>query len=331
MQGPPILRPYDPNTPTRDEYAKSLNEADQEEFARMQHMAGLFDPMGVQQFRVISDIIIIVGGWASVTLEVFTRKEFGERYFTPLRFMLGLVVLGVYSFVIGLSSLVSASFGGEGSWGPLLFPLFILAYFIVGLLHQFDIFYRNNYTNQLWYSKSFGVSRFSRFIGRRLGPLPPLDDWSIFLYVEPIGCFLLGWTLALFGNLGVLPTGELGTWIVFASAALLFKNQMLHAKERDEILNMNDARIKAMYLQTSARGAPKEQTAGYVAVNLPQALDKDRDGLPDVFETPLIQPEATTATNPQASILAAARAATLRQGGQAATSPQPGSDGEVKP
>lgn len=331
LKGPPILNPQDAES--RDEYAQSLSQADQEEFARVQHIAGLFDPLGVKQFQVITDLLIIIGGWASVSLEIFTRKEFGERYFTPLRFMLGLAVLGLYVFIAGLASAASAAFGGQGSWGPLLLIVFIGLYFIGGLLHQFDIFYRNHYTGQLWYSQSFGVSRFSRFIGRRIGPLPPLDDWAIFLYIEPFACFLVGWTLTMFATLGVLPTGELGNWILFASVALLFKNQMLYNKDRDELLNMNDARIKAMFLQASTRGAPKEQTAGYVAPPLPQAVDRDKDGVPDFLEA-LPAPANGEAVNRQAAILERARAKTLRRNGETTPSPvakDGDSDGEVKP
>lgn len=286
-----------------------MRQADQEEYARMQYLSGLIAPGMVQQLRVLTDIAVIVGGWASISLEVFLRKDFGERYFTPLRHFLGLFVASSFYIVAGLFYLLLSRFAPPpheySTREPAVYFLFVLAYFVFGFWHRFDIWYRNNYENQPWYSRSFGISRpFRRFIGYRFGPLPPLDDWFIYQYIEPGVCFLLGWIMALLGYLTGAPLYTLGLWFIVASFALFAKNQMLYYKERDLFLNMSDSRIMSMNLVASARGAPKEETAGYTVVTLPRALDSDGDGLPDAMQpppapahTPMIDLQAILAAN----------------------------------
>ena len=330
MTGPPILNLHDPKAAQpRDELLQSVREADREEHARMQYLAGLAAPGMVQQLRVLTDIAIILSGWASVTLEVFLRRQFGERYFTPLRHFLGLMVLLVFGSGVSLFTMLTLSGAAPQQAARALFSSsvlgwFAVAYFIAGLIHRFDIWYRNHYEDRLWYSKSFGISWLNFLVGFRLGPLPPLDDWFIYLYVEPGACFLAGWLLWILGTTDVEPTGPLGSWFMLASFALFAKNQMLYYKERDKFLNMNDSRIEAMYLIASTRGAPKEETAGYVVVSLPQSLDRDRDGVLDMLAQSAL-PVSAAATD-AAPDIQARLAATLRPA-QPASSPGDGQEG----
>ena len=261
--------------------APGLGAGDAAEMARLQKLQDAVAPGFFQYQRFLEEVAIIVGGWASITLEVFTRKDFGERYMTPFRLMLGAVVYGVYASIFGGLEVASSLAAGRGVPGDAaMLVLFFLLFMIAGAVHLFEIFYRNHYTDRVWHSRSFGVAwPFRRLLGYRLGPLPPADEWFIYLYAEPWAWFLLGGLLVIGGL--VFPTYAVGQWIVLASLALFTKNQLVYTQERDQELNLSDAQIEAAARRASADGAPMEATGGYKVITLPRAVDANRDGTPD--------------------------------------------------
>src|SRR5262249_22596345 len=145
-----------------------------------------------------------------------------------LRLMLGAVVYGVYAAVVGGFDVVRVLLTPPAQrtlpGNAIVLFLFFLLYLVAGVIPPFEIFYRIHYTDRVWHSRSFGIAWwFRRLLGFRLDPLPPVDEWFIYLYAEPWAWFLIGGLLVLLGI--VLPTYLLGEWVVLASLALFTKNQ----------------------------------------------------------------------------------------------------------
>lgn len=255
----------------------------------------LGNSQAMQLLVTIQSIIMLVGSWGSISLEVFSRHSFGERYLTPLRVFLGFVVMMI--FTLGLSAvgaLITSGIPQQGlapnSTGRqfLVMLMFAAAYVGMAFWHLFNNFYRSNYTNDVWHSQSFGIPRLEWLLGARIMALPPINDWHLYLYIEPALWFLAGNLLLLFGQF--LPTGTLGRWVLFCSFVLLIKNQIVYYREREQQLDLMDAQIKAANTTASARGASKRDTAGVSAIVLPRAVDRNRDGKVDVMSTPTITP-----------------------------------------
>jgi hypothetical protein len=243
-------------------------------------------------------LVLIFGGWASVTLEVFSRHRFGERYVTPFRLALGTLIYGAYIALFGGIEIITyfSILQDRPSLTALerlrLLPgntivlvLFLGLFLLVGALHSFDIFYRNTYTEELCHSKSFGVPWGARwFLGRRILDLPPLDEWFVLAYVEPWVWFLLGgalmWASQVFPFIYLL-----GQWFLLASLALFAKNQILKLQAHERDLDLMDAKIVVAARRLSAQGAPSTETGGYKVMTLPRGLDRNQEGQADALST----------------------------------------------
>lgn len=280
-QGQPVDAGGQGEEPPRDEYARHLSAADQLEYARFQQVSGVLTPALAQQTRIFIDVLLILGGWASVTVEVFFRRSFGTRYFSPMRYGLGATLLGAYIF----ATLLVSALGQGGTFSFWVLVGFLLVYLARGAYLRFDAWYRDTYDPDPWHSKSFGSSGlFRRLEGKRYRKLPAVDEWFIYRIVEPCVCLFAGWVLFVLGVIG-LPTLALSNWLYFAGFALLFRNNALYMQSNEKARDLADARIEAMFMSATARGATPPPT-GYTPPRLPVALDRDRNRVPDALEAP---------------------------------------------
>lgn len=273
-----MSNPFD-NYKSRHEYANSLSADDQGEYSRWQWvMYQIGAERRMQKFRWITDLFIVLGSWASVTIEVFIRKDFGERYLSAYRLQLGFIVLGVYTLLLWMFPVLSLFYRPVDEqyfpWElvPLLF--YIPVYLVAGRWHRFQIWYAEMYEGRMEYSRSIGRSLwFASFLGKRSGVLPPIDEYFLYQYVEPGVCFVIGWVLLLLGmvSLQAIPTQPLGQWIMLASVALWFRNSVAISQEREEAQNLNDAHIRASFMARASQGQAPETLAGYRQPPLPAA------------------------------------------------------------
>jgi hypothetical protein len=253
--------------------------------------------------RLARELIIELFSGNTLTLEVFTHHSFGERYLTPFRLVQGACVYGVYSLFFGGLDLIRFFFTPpERRTAPgtvIVLLLFFLAYLFLGVYHRFEVFYRNTYlTDEVPHTRFFGVIwPLLRLVGLPAAPLPPVDEWFLYRYVEPWAWFLFGGSLMFISTVAVdmpdsLPgvgamraVGAIGLWVVLASVALFVKNQAIYQQERGRELNLRDARIEAAARRLPAQGASMEAVGGYKVVTplprLPRAVDTNQDGIPD--------------------------------------------------
>lgn len=78
--------------------------------------------------------IHFIMGWFAVTLEVFLRRDFGERYFNRVNFFAGLIVL--LGFNVGQNTIGGVwQQGEEPTWKESMMWIFLLAYVGFSIIH----------------------------------------------------------------------------------------------------------------------------------------------------------------------------------------------------
>lgn len=205
-----------------------------------------------ETFSLIFNTSVAVLDWFCTGAEVFLRYDFGERYLSPIRLYLAYSIMLLFPLVPMIA----------GARTRLYWFIFV-AFIGLGIYHRFRIWQRER-QGIAWHSRSFGVSWLSKVL--------PVDDWTLYRYVEPGICLLLGAIVWRYVN------GVVGAWLTINGFVLLIKNYILYFQHRERILDMIDARIEASYMQNIMAGAPKQQTAGYSMVRM--AMPKDLPALP---------------------------------------------------
>ena len=219
--------------------------------------------------RGLEQIVRLILGWSSVTLEIFIRTDFGSRYLTMGRLIMGWVSMQVFFFFY------EGSFTGmKGTTSPhqFLLIIYILAYIGFGVFHSYRI-HQRTILNRPWYARSFGSSRLSRLMSIpafRIGSLRiAIDEWALYRFVEPALCFLL---VAL-----IFPYSATRAWLIWAACAMALHNAMLYSSLRQPVTDSEDAAIEQEAHETG------QNIKGYMAIpqNRQPARDSLETGIPE--------------------------------------------------
>lgn len=183
-------------------------------------------PLGMLGFAVTQYLTSI----ASYSVEVFFRRQFGERYFNAAAFWPSVALYWlIYSF-----------FGGAS---PYMLP-FGVAYTLMGFAHLIYIFWRSRMKEQLWHSYAVGISWLTPITGVirhytwRNCPFPNNTQ----RFVEPL--IVLAFAYAL------QPVDLwLGAWLAAAGMSLSAKEFIRATLQRNAELNQIDAYIEGMVTQ----------------------------------------------------------------------------------
>jgi len=231
----------------------------------------------------------------SITLEPFLRKDFGERYFTVLKFLLSGCIFTAYfvsaaglSFTLAqyysypqfsFSGYTTANSGLSGMYNIIawMYILFILAYFILGLVELKNNFNRNK-SGQRWHTYNSGTSRFlgfqiatdrqgiTNFLGQNL-----ITPFVAQLYFEPLAIFILGLVVAFFtASFQLVTLSFLACWLLFASIFMFAKGQIMYGRLKNQVLNARDSQIEGEFMEQVISGEltrPK-QSDGLTAISL---------------------------------------------------------------
>ena len=253
------------------------------DFQEVEYLSSLFMPDTIKALNVIQQITVIVLGWASVTLEVFTRRDFGSRYLSWTRLFLAWFIMGFFDFAREIPSMLGNLVPfGQRTFVDHLHPWFWQGFIVLYIIHRLRIWQRNRQGVQ-WHSQSFGLSWLEFLSWELLGRLPligrylVIDDWAMYRWIEPGVCFLAGLAMRQFSP-------ATSSWILIASVALFIKNQMVYFTTLNRFLDVIDARIEAANLTRALAGHSKRDTAGFSVVAVPMG-----DGLfkanPDIAAT----------------------------------------------
>lgn len=219
-------------------------------------------------FHNVVNMARIVIGWSSISLEVFVRRDFGERYFGIGRFAASWIIIQFFYLLISLPAVFT-----PGYVIPMpSIRIYLICFFVASAAHLLRIWQRNS-QDTLWHADSIGVSWFSPLLN-----LPPLKigfvtlritDYLLYRFIEPVLCLIVIQLL--------LPEGVTQTWLTWAAIAMLIHNNMVYNQRRSRVLDLINAQIEAeVYnqLRESSSGIPKTayETAGYQVMPLPKAL-----------------------------------------------------------
>jgi hypothetical protein len=254
---------------------------------KLKYLASIVTPRpAFAAMETLYHVTMIMLGWWSLPLELFLRKEFGERYLSLLRIWIAWMLLGTFTFFYSLFAAMAGdpmaffAYSGmtQSMWNTgmsgLLYHLFYYAFILLAIWHRYRIWKRGR-DGQPWLSICFGVSHLEMIPWQRLIEKIPyagsfisryvtIDDYFLYRFLEPVLCLLLG-------RLIHPVDGFLGTFITISAVALFVKNAMVYNQMRGQMLDMMDAAISSSYLAEALKGRAKEQTAGFSVIPLPLA------------------------------------------------------------
>ena len=207
-------------------------------------------------------LAVIITGYFSLSIEVFLRWNFGERYFSVVRVFFGglvMAVLAVFPFLGGGAS--------KFYWG------LAGCYLVLSIIHLVRIWLRNR-AGVVWHSQSFGVPLLGYL-------LPGVNDWTLYRFIEPAISFALAVIASRFDRVT-------SNWLFLASVSLLVHNQMVYSEQRNRWLDAMDASIEAETFSNPSAfiGRRKQESHGFSTVSIPLGLDRNRDGIPDYAQAP---------------------------------------------
>lgn len=226
-------------------------------------------PAAFNMLRNLEEIVKVFLSWASVTLEVFVRRDFGERYLTVGRIITGYLFI---QFFLGLANirglLVLLPQAEPPATQQTINRWYILSYVLLALVHLARIFLRN-LAGIPWYSRAHGVSWFQFLI-----PLSGyrLSDWVLYRFIEPGICLAVAWFVLPL----LLPEGSFTrNWLIFASLGLFFHNNIVYNNTRNHYLDLVDSEIVSRFFHQAretngARRQSAYETAGYSVVPIPR-------------------------------------------------------------
>lgn len=278
------------------------------------NLLGGFD-VWKQIFPALSFIYFIFG-WFAVTLEVFLRRDFGERYFTRLNFFAGFIVLSGFNMA---QSLIGGFWreGGVATWKESVMWFVLLAYIALSIYHLFTIWWRDRIGKPL-HSLDSGKSWLEPLAGMLLAAvnsmltpifkvlaktlpshqqqgvlkvLPVLRDKRSFAenVLEPVACVVV--LFLVFISKLAIPT----FWLLYAIPALILYTSFRHQAERNSFLDIQDSIIEADQLKTALQGNSEtfrltesvkdslKQLATQIE-NKPEAQEMVQTQSPSIFE-----------------------------------------------
>jgi hypothetical protein len=186
-------------------------------------------------------LLSLLTGCFAISVVPFTRKDFGERYLGWLNLYFGYSVVAGFMFFGNLLGALMRT-GGSSQ----LMTLFWLAFIGLSIYHRREISRKNN----------AGIEWHSMYIGTSLLPLP-FSQEKIYKIFEPLGVFLVGYVLSKL-------SGQVGMWLMISAVSLFVNNQIVFYQERQNVLDMRDARIEAENMSAAFAGKPASETAGFV-------------------------------------------------------------------
>ncbi len=229
----------------------------------VQQMANYFMPASASNMLLnLAEILRIILSWSTVTLDVFVRREFGERALTLARVTIGLLTI---QFFLMLANIQTAF-----AWVPGVNPLasartinqwYLICFVLLAILHLVRIWQRNQ-AGIPYHSRSFGRSWLDF-----LTMLPPwrigrfqfqITDWMLYRFIEPGLCLIVAWYL-------VPGPSFTQNWLIWASLATLIHNNAVYTRLRDRFLDMLDGHIESGYYN-QRRSEALDESAAYKAV-----------------------------------------------------------------
>lgn len=209
---------------------------------------------GYQKLVSILMLMHFVASWFVMSVVVFLRRDFGERYLSWVNLLFGYMIVAFFG---GFGNAVIAYASGESA-SQIIGP-FALAFIGLSIYHRRRIQKRIK-TGIEWHSRYSGTPLLKTLdtSGKPwLKHITSLDEETINKWIEP-GLILLLAILAR--NLHSTP---MAVWLFLSGFSLLLHEHISYYLQREWVLDGQDARIEARYYQEAVAGKPAQETAGY--------------------------------------------------------------------
>lgn len=218
--------------------------------------------------QAILSFVYWVAGWFSMSVVVFLRKDFGERYLSWLNLFAAYSVVwlfaGINAFLWVFSQADDSSVNFSGTMFT-VYGLFILTSFY----HRFAIWLRLR-RGELWHSfyegTSFLLPLTERLVARLFRSLedtvfgqymaPRASAEVVHKWVEPVFLLLLGLIMS------PIDTATSG-WLIISSIAFWVREQVEYFMVRQFVLDQVDSLIQGQFMQAALNGATPEESRGF--------------------------------------------------------------------
>lgn len=247
-------------------------------------------------------------GLLTVPIEVFLRRDFGERHFTRINFIGGLIILIIWDMLGGLFGMVAGGFGlmnilmnravdHSANW----FTGIIFLYIFLSMIHFITISWKN-ISGKAVHSFSAGRSWLTwlgifimwilnlvldnvvRLVfvitradkSRLPSYLPVLKDANTFTerFVEP--WFLFYIAMKAFAN----GQGTVGWWLIFSIMALNMFTGLRHQAERGIFLDYRDQLLEARGYNQAGRSGSVSSASDRLIRQTAREVERNPDILP---------------------------------------------------
>lgn len=240
---------------------------------------------------VLGFVMWVLGAFA-ISVEVFLRRDFGERYFTRTKFVLGLIMLAAFNLGSNLTSRMPSfnDYTIDPETGQYVLKatqtsfnlsawltyIFLLAYIILGSYHTFRIWWRNG-TGRPLHSRDHGLTWLEPlgaltlaipnfFIGlvmRVYALTLPEHERPWLMNALPFLRDARGFAEKVVEPLVVLILGILfsrlgatavASWLYFSTLALVLFTTIRHEQFRNRALDLQDQQIEARDMSSAMFG-----------------------------------------------------------------------------
>lgn len=206
--------------------------------------AGANFAMATEPGKMVAGIMMLIHwilGWFVMSVVVFLRRQFGERYLSWINILFGMTAVGLFT---GLGNW----FLSQGS-SHLSYTIEAAYYGVVGLsVYHRVVIWRKNKNGVLWHSYNPGTS---------LIQIPGVAEETIAKWIEPGVLFALAYVAGKFDDT------PLRLWLLIGAFALLVHEQVSAYMQRQDFLNLRDAMIESRNRSAVMSGKPVQQTQGY--------------------------------------------------------------------
>ena len=257
----------------------------------------------------------------TVTVEVFLRKDMGQRYFNTVNFYAGMIVFASFaSFLNALIGFGSRLSGGGGFSVAIYFVW--LAYVVLSVFHFIRQWWREEAGKPV-HSLHPGLPRLEplgrivmnifnailnipvRIFSATLSAeeredlptvLPVFKDSIPFTYriVEPLFLLILGGIVLSFSK-------TIGIWLLFSSVAMIFYANLRSEMERQQIFDYQDQIIEAAEMKPAMENKSE-------FMHIPHSTKQTMKNIADkIDDSPLVRQNIETFTPSIAEAMAAVK------------------------
>jgi hypothetical protein len=223
---------------------------------------------GYRTFQFFGLVALWILGWHAISVQVFTRRSFGERYMSLMNVLFGITAIGLYT---GLGNIFIGNLAHEQFSG--LMEFLYTAAVCLSAYHLAVIWWKNR-KHVIWHSMYSGEPN-----GSSLLAFTGLSEGTLKQWVEPIVLFFLAYVASHSHQHAV------AVWLYIGAFSVFVHETLAAHMEKAQLLDQRDAMIEANYRMRIMSGKQVRQEQGFSmsqsSVELMRQTPEISDELPE--------------------------------------------------